>query len=179
MAREAVRQSMSNFEPFIDWDDISDEMVADLAEAFERFRSSQEAFSKEKTKANAVEMLESQMAVSDVATAITHTLHTIPVMVHVAGPKVSAEEDDQEAITQRCTRCGSILQKWMSGYHAITPGGPLPLTEDDLPWWDEGDIVAKSGDEHDSMTMYEVDPKRELEKHERQCYSLDSLGLSG
>lgn len=170
---------MSSFEPFIDWDEMSDEMLHDLSTAYREFRKAQKSFDRRQTKENAIALLKGQHEMSDIATAIFRTLHTVPVMVHIAGEKTTATEDEQEVIRQRCTRCGSVLQQWMSGYHAMTPAGPIPMDEGDLPWWDPGDIVAKSGDENESMTMYQIDPERELDKHERECYSLDSLDLKG
>jgi hypothetical protein len=171
---------MTGFEPFIDWDEFSDEMLEDLSKTYEDFRSAQKSFDRRKTKKNAIKLLTAQGALSQIATAIHRTLHTVPVMVHIAGEKSTKEGDDGDLLVeQRCTRCGSVLQRWESGYHAMTPAGPVPLDENDLPWWDSGDIVAKSGDENESMSMYQINPERDLEKHERECYSLDSLGLSG
>jgi hypothetical protein len=171
---------MSSFEPFIDWSELDDEMLGDLSVAYRRFRRAQRRFSWRKSKQNAVFLLRTQHELSDIATAIFRTLHTVPVMVHIAGAKTTKEDDNGGSlIEQRCTRCGSVLQRWESGYHAITPAGPIPLDEGDLPWWDSGDIVAKSGDENESMTMYQVEHGRPLEKHERECYALDSLGLEG
>lgn len=170
---------MSNFEPYIDWDDFSDEMLADISSAYVTFRSAQKAFDKKKTKQNAVALLRSQMEIGSLAGAIHQALFTVPVMVHIAGEKTTTNDEENETITQRCLRCGSVLQKWQDGYHAVTPAGPIPLTEEDMTWWEKGSIVAKAGDEDDSVTMYLIDPKRKLEKHERECYSLDSLGLSG
>lgn len=169
-----------SFEPFIDWDDFSDEMLKDMSEAYDNFRGAQKRFDRRKTKANAIALLQTQFALSNIAGAIHHTLHTVPVMVHIAGAKVEKDnEGGGTLVEQRCTRCLSVLQRWESGYHAMTPAGPLPIEASDLPWWDEGDVVAKSGDENESMSMYQVDPDRELEKHERECYALDELGLSG
>lgn len=167
------------FEPFIDWDDFSDEMLDDLVEVYDRFKKAQKSFDRRKTKKNAIAMLSSQGELSHIANAIMRTLHTVPVMVHVAGDKAVREGDDGPITEQRCTRCGSVLQRWEPSYHAMTPAGPIPLAEDDLPWWDKGDIVAKAGDENESMSMYQIDPERDLEKHERECYALDSLGLKG
>lgn len=170
---------MTGFEPFIDWDEFDDEMLGDLSTAYDQFRAAQKRFDKKKTKENAIALLKTQLEISDIATAVHRTLFTVPVMVHVAGEKAFTQDDDGgTVITQRCTRCGSVLQDWKAGYHSMTPAGPMPIGQDDIPWWDAGDIVGKSGDENESMTVYQIDPERNLEKHERECYAFDSLGLA-
>jgi len=171
-----MADEQKNFEPYLDWDSIEDEMVDDLHELFMEFRKAKKNFISSKSKERAVAVLKAQYELGRITTAIHHAIFTRPMMIHVAGPKQKiADEDGSDQIVQRCKRCGSILQLWSENFMAVTPAGPIPLEEEDVPWWDDDDVVAKAGDPDQGMQMYEVGKDRELERHERLCPDLTSL----
>lgn len=164
-----------NFEPYIDFDAIDDRMTDDLHEAASAYKQATESFMKEKSKENAANLLRTQHRITEIAHAINASLYTQPVMVHIAGEKShDSDEDGRDQAIQRCKRCGSVLQIWKTGWAAMTPAGPHRLEEEDLPWWEEDDLVAKNSD-NESMTMYEIEKNRDLEKHEFPCLDLTSL----
>jgi hypothetical protein len=164
-----------NFEPFLDWGAITPEMAADLHENIVEFRRAQDLFLQDPTPEHAGAVLKPQFELTKIANAIHETIFTIPVMVHSAGQKTrETTDDDKESITQRCKRCGSILQRWVEGFAVMTPGGPVELDESNLPWWDEDDRVAKAtGD--GGMAMYEIEKNRELNKYELLCVDLAGM----
>lgn len=160
------------FEPYIDWDAITDEMTDDLHKKVVEYKEAQDNFLAQKSKENASRLMRLQWELSRLGTAITHTIFTVPMMVHVAGPKAqSTKEDHTEEIIQRCKRCGSVLQIWQDKFLIPTPEGLQPVDPDQMPWWNEGDIVAKASDESGS-TMYEIEEGRDLDPHERPCPDL-------
>jgi hypothetical protein len=177
-----------NFEPYIDWDDLSDEMADDLSSRLTRFRKVSDLFIKEsnrkrrrrpeKIRAHAAEMLRLQYELSALYQAIVQTLVTVPMMVHVAGEKKTeqCESIDHDHIVQRCTRCGSMLQSWHANTTVMTPLGPQEIDEEDVTWWTPGSTVAKSGDTGGPpmLHMYEIED-RELEKHEMVCVDLAEM----
>jgi len=164
-----------NFEPYIDWEDISDEMTSDFREKFLEYKKAQEMFTAHSSNENAARFLRIQFELSRLSAAIAQTLYTVPMMVHVAGPKVSGKDDDgEEQIVQRCKRCGSILQSWQPSMHFPTSEGPLQIPEDSMMWWEEDAGVAKSVRQG---TMYPIEGGRELEKHEKICPDLTSLAV--
>lgn len=158
-----------SFEPYFDWDAIDEKMTDDFHALFMEYKKAQEDFASKKSVRTAANFMRLQREMSNIAHAIQHAVYTVPMMVHVAGPKVqNTEEDGTEQILQRCKRCGSVLQVWQDKFLIPTIDGLQPLSEDDLPWWDEGDIVAKASDDTGS-TMYQVDEGRDLDDHERPC----------
>lgn len=167
-------------EPFIDWDGIDDQMAKDLREKLRAFRQAQVALDVcdltegSHFRSKAADLMRTQEGLASVVTAIRNTLYTVPMIVHVAGAKSTGhDEDGEERIVQRCKRCGSILQIWLESYLRMTPQGPLEIPSDDMVWWQEGEIVAKSASE--DRQMYRV-KDRELEDFERPCPDLTKLG---
>jgi hypothetical protein len=177
-----------NFEPYIDWEELSDEMADDLFSRIVRFRRVSDLFVKEskrkrrrrskKIRAYAAEMLKLQSELSAMHQAIMQTLVTIPMMVHVAGEKKAetCESSADDHVVQRCTRCGSMLQAWHANTMVMTPLGPQEIDEEDVTWWTPGSTVAKSGDTGGPpmLHMYEIEG-RELEKHEMVCVDLAEM----
>lgn len=168
-------------EPYLDWDGITEEMAKDLHANFALFRQAQVDFANmnpletEALKAAAAKLLRSQHELQTVGGAIMATLYTVPVVVHVAGGRTeAADSEGNELVVQRCMRCGSVLRAWTEGLRSIGPEGSCEVTPDDMVWWDEGEIVAKSASDDDRQ-IYRVGD-RELEGHERTCPDLTALG---
>jgi hypothetical protein len=127
-----------NFEPYIDWNGLTDEMAWDLVEKLVPYKLANERLIKQATrrwrKPNlrkmreaTVELLQLQSELGSLNEAIIRTLVTIPMMIHVAGPKTVEECDSgthNEHRVQRCARCGSVLQMWQEGMMHLTPAGP-------------------------------------------------------
>lgn len=166
-----------NFEPYIDWDSVSAEMSNDMHAKLTEYKAAIKDFEEFNTPANCARVLKTQFELSNLSSVIHQSLFTLPVMVHIAGEKISeVDPEEHNAVVQRCTRCGSVLQSWCEAFSILTPLGPRHLEESDLPWWEPGQIVAKATDD-DSMTMYEIEKGRKLEKHEKEC--VDLTGLEG
>lgn len=171
-----------DFDPFLDWEAIDDEIAADFNKAIKQYRRATEAFAKMKRGDEdfaqaARTVLKCQMKVTRLSQGILSHIYTLPVMVHVAGERKNETNPDdpmQEGTLQRCSRCGSVLHFWHEGIIALTDQGPRPLTEEDVPWFEKGEIVAK-GETQGGVSMYVIDPPRDLEKHERECVSLSDL----
>lgn len=170
-----------NFEPFIDFESVSEEMAEDAHAMLSRYRKAVDAFvaGSPNDVAACAEVLESAHEMDKVFRASYNHLYTMPVMVHVAGEKrVEQNPDDssQEAIFQRCARCGSVLSFFHEEMGILDPetGTARRMEEGDIPWWEEGTIVAKSNSEH-GIGMYEIAADQELEKHERMCVALNDL----
>ena len=164
-----------NFEPYFDWAGITDEMTDDLHERILEYKKAQEDFIAEKSNQNAARFMRLQWEVARIGNAITQTIYTIPVMVHVAGQKIyGKDEDGTDQVIQRCKRCGSILQGWQDRYQVATPEGVVRITEENIPWWQENDVVAKPAEEIGTK-MYEIENDRPLEEHEKLCPDLSGL----
>lgn len=171
--------ALMNFDPFIDYESVNEEMAADLHQAMRAQREAAQDFvsDDEPDLAKAAKFLEITNDVNSTVGAIMETLYTLPVMVHVAGERKEENNPDDESeqgVVQRCKRCGSVLHFWREGIAIFTPEGPRMLQEDDVPWWEEGTLVAK-GQSDSTLAMYEIEEKRELEKHERECLDMNSL----
>jgi hypothetical protein len=170
----------SNFDPYFDYESLNDEMVDDLHKALRRYYVIQQDISSSEStsKAKVKELLESFDEVTNVMTDVKRAVYTVPSMVHKAGPKkweTNPDDEDQEAVVQRCSRCGSVLSWWNEGVMGMGEDGrPRVLEEDDIPWWDEGATVAKSTNDN-MMGLYEVAQGRDLDKDERECVSLAGL----
>jgi len=174
---------MQNFDPFIDWEAIDDEIAADLNKAVKNYRRAQLGFAKMKrgdedfAKAAQV-FLKSQLHLTRLANSVINHIYTVPVMVHIAGERkteVNPDDESSEGILQRCARCGSILHLFRDGLMVLDPEtGPREMQEEDLPWFDPGALVAKAETET-GVQMYVLDDKHELKKHERECVALNEL----
>ena len=171
-----------DFEPHIDWDDISDEMATDLhrnvvalKRAQDRLLAYQGLPEGEGLRLLAANLLRAQQDLSTTAVAIQTTLYVVPMVVHVAGGRGCMTDDDgNEQVVQRCKRCGSVLQVWIEGFHRVTPEGPCKFSCDQFDWKKEGEIVAKAAHAN-AHRMYQIED-RELEEFERQCPDLTMLG---
>ena len=170
---------MAGFGPFLDYEKFTQEMADDLHAAVIRFQRSRDAFIRYPPSPRlGAEVIENSHVMDRTIDTICQALWTVPVMVHVAGVREPDDREDCDAgdrVIQRCKRCGSTLHAWHERLMVITPQGPAELEEDDVPWWDEGTLVAKST--HGSnVSMYRIDPDRLLEKHEMECVSLVDIG---
>jgi hypothetical protein len=168
-----------NFEPYMDWGAIDQEMSDDFHAAMVEQLRARAAFEAENTPANAAALLKATVEVSEVGDRISRTIWTLPMMVHVAGEKRVEEcpdcDDRHERVVQRCSRCGSMLQMWHDSILVMTERGPAPMPEESIPWWDVGSNIAKSNDdEMGTMSMYEI-KDREFDKHEMICPDLSAL----
>ena len=160
----------------MNFEDISVEMADDLYEGIARYEAAKKILlqsgAKERIRA-ARELLGAQKEMSDTANAIYETIWTVPMMVHTAGPAKDEQDDQGNSYTvQRCSRCGSVLQSFNAeGIQAALYG----LEEaEDLPWWTEGDLVAKSGDSDYKLSLYLIED-RDLEPFEYECVDLNEL----
>lgn len=169
---------MENFDPFLDYDAVSDEMAEDLYEGLSAYESAKAHLlaspvgSKERVKW-ARKVLEAQKETADTAGAIYETIYTIPMIVHEAGErKIETDDDGNEFTVQRCKRCASVLQSW-AGTGEMTMFGQQ-IDVEDLPWWEDGDVVAKSGDSDYRLDLYLIED-RPLEKYEYKCVALNEL----
>jgi hypothetical protein len=167
-----------NFDPFIDWDSVTQEMADDMHVKILEYKEAIKKFEAENTISNCADVLRLQFELTTTSNSIHAALFTVPVMVHNAGEKVSdSDSEGHSVITQRCTRCGSVLQGWREGMAVLTPNGIEDLVEDKISWWKPGDVVAKASDA-ESMTMYVIED-RDLDKHERECVDISHLEGSG
>ena len=159
----------NNFEPFIDWDGLDEEMSNDLWSALREFELAKVTFLKERRPENAARLMIAQEKISEINDAIRNTLFTLPMMVHCAGEKIVGNDDDgREEIIQRCTRCGSTLQQWKDGWGTMVDGEVKKLEADDLIWWEPGKQIAKATNDT-TTSLYEIPLDRPLEKHELMC----------
>lgn len=173
-----------NFDPFIDFEAVTEEMAADLHAALREHRDAAAAFV-EDDRPDPVKCARAVAAATEVnmvVGAIVESLHRTPVMVHVAGPRreeLRAEDDDDEiedlVLVQRCSRCGSVLNFWTDHLGTFDPHtGPRRVELNEIPWWKEGQLVAKAT-KPGMIDMYLVEPDRPLDKHERECADLSGL----
>ena len=167
------------FEPYLDWSSLTQEMADDLHQLISAYKAAQKKFEEHNTTENAADLMRLQLELTATSAAIQQDLITIPVLVHLAGPKTEGTDSEgHEEIVQRCTRCGSLLQRWCEALVSMTPAGPRSVEQDEMPWWDPGDVVAKaSGD--NGHAMYEITEGRALEKHEKECLDLTGLSSEG
>lgn len=170
---------LMNFEPFIDYEGATPEMARDLHAALREHKDATRDFvaDDEPDLGKAARLIEASHRTHCTLTAIIEALHTTPVMVHVAGPiqHETDPDDGDEHVIQRCTRCGSVLNFFRERFLVLDPHtGPRPMEEDDVPWWDEGTLVAKANSS-DGVGMYEIETDRSLDKHERECADLTIL----
>jgi hypothetical protein len=169
---------MSSFEPFFNYEKLTPKMAKDLRDAVVRHRLATDSLIRSPVNIKqSVAAIEAAYDVESVIDTIRSAIWTVPVMVHLAGEKqfeTCEHCEYAEQVIQRCKRCGSTLHLWHEHLGVLTPDGPRELGPDDVPWWDENEIVAKA---HfgSAMTMYSIDPSRLLEKHEMECVSLVDL----
>lgn len=174
---------MSGFDPYFDYDDPCEAHIAELHEALTRNTKARERFLEEPNRETFVEIFESWDAMDAIINLVKHEAHTIPVIVHVAGEKRNETNPDnptQEGVVQRCSQCGSVLSGWTEEMLVFTEEGPRALEEDEIPWWEPGQRVAKTSQQETSMGsgvgMYSLDPQdRDLDKHEMPCVNLAEL----
>lgn len=166
-----------NFDPFPDWEKITEEHARHLHEAMREQNDARQLFFERPSPENAGRVIEAITRTSSYADFIIAEVWTVPVMVHVAGAKqeeTNPADENQEGILQRCVRCKSVLHFWTHGMVAITSAGPKLFEPDDIDWWQEGDLVAKATSE-DGSTMYLIEEGRELQKHEYECVGLPNM----
>lgn len=154
-------------------------MANDLHRATVRFARARDNFLRHPASIlNGVEMIESSHLIEQTIREISQVLWTLPVIVHVAGTRQSEpcdDCDDGDVVIQRCKRCGSTLHQWHNNTVMPTSQGFSELTEDDVSWWEEDELVAKATI-NGRVTMYAVEPGRSLDKHEMECVSLVDIG---
>jgi hypothetical protein len=168
---------MKNFDPFPDWEKVDQEMADDLHAVVVQQREAVEAFEENKTPENAAELIRLYTETQATCEAIMRAIWTQPVLVHVAGEREwekNPGDEDQEALLQRCQRCKSVLSFWFENMMMMADDGPRPMDQDEIPWWEKGEIVAK-GEGENGFSMYLVEKGRELEKHEIECVGMPDL----
>jgi hypothetical protein len=173
-----------NFDPFIDYELLDQASANELHLAAKEHRDAVDDFVADEHASvhKAKTVLQKVDQVDKTATKILTDLWTVPVMVHLAGEKKTEDNPDkpeQEVEVQRCQRCASILNFWHEDMAQELPDGFDGFDVDndaevDHHWWEPGDVIGKVGDES-HIGVYSIDPKRELEKHERECVSLSEL----
>jgi len=170
-------EDMNTFDPFYDFDAITDEMILDLHKAVVGYKQSARRFEAMRSKREAISVLKTQLEVQETYDAIMRAIWTIPAMVHIAGQKRSEThpKSGAEATVQRCQRCGSMLQLWHDGMIVMDDEGPTEVDEEAVSWWNEGEIVAKAT-HAGGMHMYEIGD-RELHHYEHEC--VDIKGVLG
>lgn len=155
-----------SFEPFFDYEAITEEIAQDLKDALEQLREAQEdllsAQDAEGMVSCAKDVVEAQNEIMFIHREINHHIYTVPAMVHVAGePKLEFEEGAPMYV-QRCERCGSDLSRSMQeSYEHFTVG----------------EQVGKSHMDRDKTkyeTMYLVGD-RDLYEHELECVSFKEI----
>lgn len=169
-----------NFDPYFDWDLITEEIAADLQMAMRRYygfaRDLANAREPDVELARAV--LESHDELDDVVVAIKRHCYRQPMMVHISDePQMEDNNEDgpSEVLVQRCQRCKSVLHFWHEGMMILTPGGPHELQTDEVPWWPKDTIVAKHNTEDGGVGMYEIEANRDLDSHELECVGIPNL----
>jgi hypothetical protein len=168
---------MKNFDPFPDWEKVDQEMADDLHQEVVGQQRALKVFESEPTPENAAALIEFYTKTQATVAAIITAIWTQPVMVHVAGERKwekNPDDDDQEALLQRCTRCKSVLNFWFDSMMTVGEDGPRPIDQEEIPWWENGEFVAK-GDGESGYSMYLIEKGRELEKHEFECVGMPEL----
>lgn len=152
-----------SFEPFFDYEAISEEMADDLKDALVQLRQAQEdllsAQDAEGLVACARDVVEAQNEIMYVHREINRHIYTVPAMVHVAGKAKLEFSHGRPLYVQRCDRCGSELCR---------------SRDEDETNFTEGELVGKAQMGDDSEAMYLVG-ERELKEHELQCVSFKEI----
>ena len=173
-----MTEAPTNFEPYMAWEKITDEMAAEMAEAVMTLRQSQKKLAFDRSPRAAAMVIQAQHDIAEVIEGICEKIWTVPAMVHIAGAPTEEEFEHSpsgEAVIQRCTRCASILHMWYRGMGFITPYGPQMIERDDVDWWQAGEMIAKTTEDQ-RMFAYKV---TEPEAHEMQCVALTDIeGIS-
>ena len=168
-----------NFNPFYDYEDLTDEMVEDLHDDLWNLEEAKREFIASPSKDTAAEYMKSLSQIDGTCRAIGETIYKVPAMIHVAGPtkhEVNPDNPEEEATIQRCARCGSVLHWWHEGMIGPTPDGVGIIGEDDFQWWEEGQTIGKiEGPGPIHMSMYSVEDDHELQSHERECVDISGL----
>jgi hypothetical protein len=161
---------MGGFEPFFDYDSLSEEMAADLKLVLSEYKQAQEdllgAGGVIQQVNCAKRVVEAQNALMTTARAINDVIYTVPVIVHKAG-RIRKEtidlEDGEKAYVQRCSKCASELHI---------------ASDRDLDAWQIGSAVAKTSKGSPMPTMYLIED-RELLAHEYECVSFKNIFKGG
>ena len=164
---------MGEFEPYMEYKAITPEMARKLALAAKANRQAGDQLIEMPTPKRAARVVKAQRHLSDVLDQIEHEILVVPSMVLVAGEKETTMTDDgEEEITQRCTRCQTVLGYWREDLIYMTPHGPQRVPQEDVPWWDEGSVFAKPTPDGYPMSLYEVPAERTLASYEHECVGL-------
>lgn len=151
-----------SFEPFFDYEALSEEMAEDLRDALRQLRQAQEdllsASDAEGLVSCARDVVEAQNEIMSVHREINHHIYTVPAMVHVAGKAKLEFSEGRPLYVQRCDRCGSELCRSRS---------------EEEQNFTEGELVGKAQME-DGQAMYLVG-NRDLEDHELRCVSFKEI----
>ena len=156
------------FEPYFDWDKISEQMLDDTHEATVMYARSRDRFLAQKTKANLAAFLSSQQTLSKTALLVEQAIFVVPTMIHIADEPIEGEDEDgDKTITQACQRCKRVLMLWTANQVVYVPGhGGMELLPEHLNWWSKGDRIALTKDQKNS---YIVPDDRELKPYEHPC----------
>lgn len=157
-----------SFEPFFDYEAISQEMAEDLSETLRQLREAQEdllsAQDAEGQVACAKRVVEVQNEIMFIHREINRHIYTVPAMVHVAGEPKLEFERGRPVYVQRCERCGSDL------CHSYNHES----SEDfDNEHFAVGERIGKAEVEG-AETMYFIG-ERDLREHELQCVSFKEI----
>lgn len=156
-----------SFEPFFNYEAISDEMAEDMRDALSQLREAQEdllsADDAEGRVSSAQRVVEAQNEIMFIHREVNRHIYTVPAMVHVAGKPKLEFENGRPVYVQRCDRCASDLSR--------------SIQEGDDDHFGVGEKVAKAQMDRDEKlyeTMYLVGD-RELHEHELQCVSFKEI----
>jgi len=165
------------FEPYFDWNAISDQMLEDTHSAAATYRRAIDRFLGQKSKQNMAEFMKTQQALSQTVGLVERAIFIVPTMVHVAGEPFAGENEDGDAtITQICSRCKRVLMLWTANQAAFIPGhGAIELEPEHMTWWKAGQRIALSKDQ---MHSYDVPPDRGLKPYEHPCPDFNGMGLT-
>lgn len=165
----------NNFEPYLDWAKITDEQAKKLASATARYKRAADSLCELSSPQRAGEFMQAHQDLGKVDEEICMSIWTVPAMVHVAAERDYEEVEGETVMLQRCQRCKSILHFVREGMISFGEDGrPEPLTEENVPWFDPGQMVAKAT-RPDGMSMYLLQPGQDLEPHEMECVGFPNL----
>jgi hypothetical protein len=161
---------MGGFEPFFDYDSLSEEMAVELKSALSEYKKAQQDLLEAEEVIQQVNcakrVIEAQNALMLTARTINEEIYKVPVIVHKAG-RIRKERTDygegEKAYVQRCKRCASELHI---------------ADDEDLEAWQIGSTVAKTSKGSPRPAMYLIED-RELLAHEYECVSFKNIFKDG
>ena len=151
-----------SFEPFFNYEQISEEMAHELRDALKQLRDAQEdllsAEDAEGVVTCARSVVEAQNEIMITHKAINRYIYTFPAMVHVAGEPKLEFDDGRPVYVQRCERCASELCR---------------SDREDDEYFGKGESVGKA-DLGEANATYLLG-ERERYDHEFECVSFKEI----